>query len=63
MAIVVLIVLVTSIWAAFDVRTRRATGKTTDSAWSWLAACLLMWIIMFPAYLWSRRAAAGRRAA
>lgn len=54
MAIILLIILGTAVWAASDVRTRRAAGKTTDSPWSWLAACLLMWVIMFPAYLWSR---------
>lgn len=54
MELVLILVLLSSVWVASDVRSRRAAGKTDDSAWSWFASCVLLWIVAFPAYLWSR---------
>lgn len=54
MGIVLSIVIITSIWVGFDVRSRRRDGDTQDAAWSWVAGSLLLWIVVFPMYLWSR---------
>lgn len=54
MEFVVLVVLITSIWAGIDVRRRRRAGETKDAAWSWVVGSLLLWIVVFPLYLWSR---------
>jgi hypothetical protein len=52
--IVLSIVIITSIWVGFDVRSRRRDGDTKDAVWSWVAGSLLLWIVVFPMYLWSR---------
>jgi rRNA maturation endonuclease Nob1 len=51
---VLIIVVVTSIWVGVDVRRRRRAGETKDAAWSWVAGSLLLWIVVFPLYVWSR---------
>jgi hypothetical protein len=52
--IVLFIVIISSVWVGFDVRRRRRDGDTQDAAWSWVLASLLLWIVVFPLYLWSR---------
>jgi hypothetical protein len=54
MEIVLFIVIITSVWVGFDVRRRRRAADTQDAAWSWVLGSLLLWIVVFPLYLWSR---------
>ena len=50
----------TTIWVAFDtkkigVKAGRLGGGLFDMGrWSWVFACLLLWIVAFPAYLVKR---------
>jgi hypothetical protein len=48
--LVILVVVGTSIWVAFD-------APAHGMSWAWGIGCLLLWIIVFPGYLWERRSA------
>ena len=55
-AIIVLVVLGTSIWVFFDARAigvkkGMVKGLADMGPWGWFIVCLLLWIIGFPAYL------------
>jgi len=58
-AIMMLIVLGTSIWVLFDAKTigvkkGQIKGLADVGPWGWFFGCLLVWIIGFPLYLSKR---------
>lgn len=58
-AIILLLVLGTSIWVLFDakaigVKKGQTNGITDMGHWGWFFACLLLWIVCFPLYLSKR---------
>jgi len=54
-ALILLIVIGTSIWVLFDARNIGVKQKETDAGpWVWFFFCLLLWIIGFPMYLATR---------
>ena len=58
-ALVWLVVIVTSIWVFVDarkigVKKGQVQGLANLSPGGWLVACLLLWIIAFPVYLFKR---------
>ena len=59
-SLIFLVVIGTTIWVAFDtekigVKAGRLGGGLFDMGrWSWVFACLLLWIVVFPAYLVKR---------
>lgn len=50
-ALLVLVVIGTTIWVAFDVH---AHDQPRGQVFSWFVGCLLLWIVVFPAYLMTR---------
>jgi hypothetical protein len=57
-AVVWSVVIASSVWVFFDARRRRERGDLGASdtgPGAWFVACLALWIVAFPAYLWSRR--------
>ena len=70
--LIVLVIAGTSIWVLIDsvhigAKRDRSAGMAGTSPAAWFFGCLLMWIVAFPLYLFSRDkikvAAAGRNAA
>ncbi len=54
-----LVVIATSIWVLADaksigVKKGQIKGMCNMGPWGWFFGCLLMWIIVFPAYLAKR---------
>jgi hypothetical protein len=49
---------ITSVWVTFDARRHRIPSgkeyKSTTDAVKWLVGCLLLWILVFPVYLFKR---------
>jgi hypothetical protein len=55
LAIIVLVVIGSTIWVGFDASGRDFSDcRTAHSTFEWVAACLLLWIVFFPAYLAQR---------
>jgi hypothetical protein len=56
--VIVLVILGTSIWVAFDAGQRdwRSNGFA-NRPWKWVAGSLLLWIVVFPMYLVQRNKA------
>lgn len=54
-AILVLIVLASSIWVRFDAQGRDFSEcRTARGPNAWMFGCLILWIFFFPAYLAQR---------
>lgn len=54
-ALLVLVILITTIWVGFDASGRDFSGcQTAHTTAEWVGACLLLWIVFFPAYLVQR---------
>ena len=65
-AVILLIVIGTSIWVGFDASTNKITSAGEEYNWAtgaltWVTGCILLWIIVFPWYL-VRRARVFRAA-
>jgi len=61
-----LIVGLTSLWVGFDSRRYQIPSSNAPYTWrngavSWFVCCLLMWILVFPIYLFKRRGILKRR--
>jgi len=51
-----LVALGTVIWLAFDARRFDWTGnRIGDRTWKWILGAFLLWIVVFPLYLFQRR--------
>jgi len=54
-AVLVLIVIASSIWVGFDAQGRDfSDSNLARGPYAWAFACLLVWIFFFPAYLAQR---------
>jgi len=57
-AIIPLIVLGTTIWIGVDASGRDWSDSSfADKPWKWVVGSLLLWIVVFPVYLFKRNAA------
>jgi hypothetical protein len=52
--ILLLVVIASTVWVGVDANKRTWNGP---GPWSWALGCLLLWIVVFPLYLWRRRSA------
>ncbi len=52
--IVLLVVVCTTVWVGFDSPKRNWPGKKPTSTAAWVIGCLLLWIVVFPIYLFQR---------
>jgi hypothetical protein len=56
-----LVVLATTVWVYFDAGRYDWSGNGfCDTTWKWLLGCLLLWFVVFPAYLVQRRKVPAR---
>ena len=54
-AVLVLIVIASSIWVGFDAHGRDfSESNIARGPWAWVLGCLILWILFFPAYLAQR---------
>jgi hypothetical protein len=54
-AVLLLVVVASSIWVGFDSTGRDwSENRLTHNPFEWFIGCLLLWIILFPAYLAQR---------
>jgi hypothetical protein len=61
-ALLLLIVIGSSVWVGFDAHSRDFSDDGfADSTFQWVAGCLLLWIVWFPAYLARRGRAPLKR--
>jgi hypothetical protein len=59
-AVIILLVVGTSVWVGFDARARDWSDNSfADAPWKWVVGSLLLWIVVFPLYLAKRGAAGG----
>ena len=50
-----LVVIVTTLWVAYDASQRDwRSSSFANRAWKWVAGSLLLWIVVFPVYLFKR---------
>jgi hypothetical protein len=52
--LVLLVVVLTTVWVGFDA-SKRNWGKSGTQPFTWVAGCILLWIVVFPLYLFKRR--------
>jgi hypothetical protein len=56
--IMLLLVVVSAIWVAYDAGQRDWQHSSfANATWKWVAGTLLLWIVVFPIYLFKRGAA------
>jgi hypothetical protein len=49
------LILGTTVWVAYDAKQRDWSGSSfASSAWIWVVGSLLLWIVVFPLYLFQR---------
>ena len=49
------LIIATTAWVAYDARQRDWSGSSfAGSAWIWVVGSLLLWIVVFPLYLFQR---------
>jgi hypothetical protein len=54
-AVLVLIVVVSSVWVGFDAHGRDwSDSSIARGPYVWMFACLILWVVFFPAYLAQR---------
>jgi hypothetical protein len=51
---ILLIVVVSTVWVGFDAA-KHDWGKDGTQPASWVIGCILLWVLIFPAYLFARR--------
>jgi hypothetical protein len=54
----ILLVIVSALWVAYDASQRDWQHSSfANAAWKWVVGTLLVWIIVFPVYLFKRGSA------